>query len=55
MEDTLAERLREKGEELRANHDDSVIADTIGEVEASDAKNSDVTASILRTMVGEAE
>lgn len=43
------------GRELRASHDDAKIADVIGEVERLEAKSADITAEILRIMVGAAE
>jgi hypothetical protein len=52
MEDHIEEQLREAGDELRARHDDAVIADVIGDVEALDDESSDETAEILRLMTG---
>lgn len=52
MDETIAEQLRKAGDELRASHDDAVIADVIGEVEALDDPESDETAELLRFMVG---
>lgn len=52
MDPELESKLAERGEELRARHDDAVISDVIGEIEASEAANSDQTAEILRIMVG---
>lgn len=51
MEDTVADRLREAGDELRANHDDAVIADVIGEVERLEGEDAEITANLLRFMV----
>lgn len=50
MDEILAERLRENGENLRENYDDALIADVIGEVEALDDESSDETAEVLRTL-----
>jgi hypothetical protein len=55
MDDNLKSELRKAGTELRANHDDAVIADVIGEVEQLDDESSEMTAEILRTMVGASE
>ena len=51
MEPEMENQLREAGEELRARHDDAVIADVIGEVEALDDESSEQTAELLKTMV----
>jgi len=53
MNEELIAKLEEAGEDLRASHDDAIIADVIGEVEESDADSAAVTAELLRTMVGE--
>jgi len=51
MEDRIEARLREAGEELVEEHDSAVIADVIGEIEASESEKSEETATVLRTMV----
>jgi hypothetical protein len=51
MDSYLESRLAEKGEELVENHDEAVIADVIGSVEAMENESSDATATILRAMV----
>lgn len=50
MDSELKSELREKGENLRARHDDAVIADVIGEVESLDTENAEITGNILRVM-----
>ena len=55
MDAELEAQLREAGEELTENHDEAVIADVIGEVEALDDESSEQTADLLRTMVGAEE
>jgi len=52
MDPELESRLREAGDELTEDHDEAVIADVIGDVEALDDPTSDTTAELLRTMVG---
>jgi hypothetical protein len=52
MDEQLEEMLREAGDELRASHDDAVIADVIGEVEALEEDSADKTGEILRLMTG---
>jgi hypothetical protein len=52
MDEQLDKMLREAGEELRARHDDAIIADVIGEVEAINADSAKETGEILRKMVG---
>lgn len=52
MHSALEEELEKKGEELRARHDESVIADVIGEVEGLDDPEAEKTAGLLRKMVG---
>lgn len=51
MEPETEAELRERGKELRARHDDAVIADLIGEIRASDAETAAQTAEILEIMV----
>lgn len=53
MEKSIENQLREKGAELRANHDDEIIDDVIAEIEGLESESSDVTAEILRTMVNQ--
>jgi hypothetical protein len=48
----LKSQLREAGEELRANHDDAVIADVIGEVGHREGREFAETERVLRLMVG---
>lgn len=52
MDDQIEAELRARGDELRENHDEAIIADVIGEIEALESENSDKTAEILRKMVG---
>lgn len=52
MEDELQRKLEKRGDELRASHDDAIIADVIGEVENLDTDSASETADLLRTMVG---
>lgn len=51
MDSDLESELRERGVELRARHDDDVIADVIGEIKSLEDENSEITAKILETMV----
>jgi len=51
MDVRLKAELERKGRELRASHDDAVIADVIGEIEQMEGENAEITAKILRTMV----
>jgi hypothetical protein len=46
----LKQQLEDAGRELRARHDDAVIADVIGEVEQLDSDSAALTADLLRTM-----
>ena len=52
MGSKIDEKLREKSEKFRERHDDAVIADVIGEVEALESESSEQTAEILRTLSG---
>lgn len=49
---SIERQLRERGVILRARHDDSIIADVIGEIERLDSENAEISGQILRTMVG---
>lgn len=51
MDAEMEAQLREAGDELTEKHDEAVIADVIGEVEALDDESSEQTAELLRTMV----
>jgi hypothetical protein len=52
MDTRLQEKLEKAGDELRARHDDAIIADVIGEVESMEGENTEITADLLRKMVG---
>lgn len=45
------DKFKVAGDYLRANHDDSVIADVIGEVEGLESDSASETAEILRFMM----
>jgi hypothetical protein len=51
MHPRLQEKLREAGDDLRASHEDAIIADIIGEVEELDEPSAAETADLLRFMV----
>lgn len=55
MDLRLQAELERKGRDLRARHDDAIIADVIGEIEQMEGENAEITAKILRTMVQSAE
>lgn len=55
MDPRLAEKLDEAGDNLRASHDDAIIADVIGEVERLDDPSAAQTAELLRFMVSDNE
>lgn len=51
MDARLQEKLLEAGDKLRANHDEAVIADLIGECEALETESGQITADLLHHMV----